>query len=88
MDELDKKIEEAAKIFSNNMAYEGVACYGFIQGAMSPEAKEYWQEGMYTESQVRNMFIRYMFSWNNCSSDEDVDAIMNSWKIDIEKEKK
>lgn len=47
-----------------------------------------WQkERSYSESQIRNMFIRYMFSWNNCDSDEDVDAILNAWKTEQNKVK-
>lgn len=53
MTELEKRIEEACKVGASypsswNSGYQA----GFIKGAKSPEAKAYWQEGMYTNEQM------------------------------------
>lgn len=94
MKELEKKIDEAAKEFAikahTKPGTETAlnAEYWWRYGALSPEAKEYWQQGMYNESQIRNLFITHMFSWNNCDSDEMVDAIINAWKTEQNKKKK
>jgi hypothetical protein len=61
MSELEKKIEEAAEEFScNGNPFDqdiAVRSRAFIIGAKSPEAKEYWQKGMYTEEEVKELFI-------------------------------
>lgn len=53
----EQKIEEAAKKYAN-VCYNYIASLiGFTKGALSQEAKEYHTKGMYTEEEVRNLFI-------------------------------
>ena len=54
MNNLEKKIEEAAKMYvaKNRQIASEESIESFIDGAKSPEAKEYWQHGMYTEKEV------------------------------------
>ena len=64
MNDLEKKIEEAAK--KSSMDYDSrdytydIAKQEFIIGAKSPEAKEYWQQGMYTEEEVTTLINRLL----------------------------
>ena len=48
-----KKIEEAGK----SLLPEGKRD-AFFLGAISPQAKEYWQKGMYTEEEVLSLLKR------------------------------
>lgn len=69
MKELERKIEEAAE---NNVAppdnywipdrEERIAISAFKKGAKSDEAKAYWQEGMYTEGEVKEMLNSLFFT--------------------------
>lgn len=56
MNYLEKKIEDACHKTRDPQV--------FHQGIMSPEAKEYWQQGMYTEEEVYNLLNVYL--WNTC----------------------
>lgn len=68
--ELEKKIEQAAKLYCQDL-YHGefltmVIKEVFILGAKSPEAKEYWQKGMYTEEEVKKLIaLKYMRDYND-----------------------
>lgn len=75
MEDLEKKIKEAARKAVGlpiGFDYEEEAYYNsqkihrydtFIQATLSPEAKEYWQQGMYTEEEVLVLLFAYM--WNS-----------------------
>ena len=56
-----KQIEKAAKDQFWDDDDESISCYSssdcknyFIKGALSPEAKEYWQQGMYTKAELNS----------------------------------
>lgn len=55
MKDYEKQIEEAAIESSNGSWNESDWTSGFIYGAKSPEAKEYWQQGMYSEEEVKRL---------------------------------
>lgn len=79
--DLEKKIEEAARIRSklkegfdvgeeryyNSQALDNY--HSFIEGAKSFEAKEYWQQGMYTEEEVKALLNKYLIE--QCASKWD-----------------
>ena len=59
MKDLEKKIEEAAKKYSLRLGYHDEAFEdeeAFTIGALSHEAKEYWQQGMYTYQDLKDAF--------------------------------
>lgn len=66
MKDLEKAIEEAALTYAKNdetptdyFCYETLEdCW--ISGAKSPEAKEYWQHGMYSEEEVIALFDNWL----------------------------
>lgn len=60
MKDLEEKIEEAAEKIWTWMAQPQRDA--FVLGAKSPEAKEYWQQGMWTPQQVIEMLIDYVKS--------------------------
>ena len=56
----EDNIKEAAKKYAEstplrNREY-GLTHSAFTSGALSPEAKEYWQQGMYTKQEVKDLF--------------------------------
>lgn len=55
------KIEEAAKKYSyNSSAIKAeYARAGFMAGATSQEAKEYWRRGMYSEEEVLELLYTF-----------------------------
>lgn len=70
MEELEKKVEEAAKKYIKDYYSEQIMpkCVkdAFINGAKSPEAKEYWQKGMYSEEELLDLTDE--FSWRHDKS--------------------
>lgn len=54
MEDIEKKIEEAANIYSKKYPTLAGIDLAFMIGVKSPEAKEYWQQGMYTENDIMN----------------------------------
>lgn len=59
--DLEKKIEEVAtkKYEKTRGSFSPGSKFlekVFVEGAKSSEAKEYWQQGMYTEEEVLNLF--------------------------------
>lgn len=58
------KIEIAA-LKQRNVIEKGYV-HSFIIGALSPEAKEYWQHGMYSEEEVLRLFelFKIEFAWH------------------------
>ena len=77
MNELEKKIEEAADnhhyfginapIGSRNRANFEQKKESFIAGAKSDAAKNYWQKGMYTEEEVKELFRKFVIENTNIS---------------------
>ena len=73
MKDYEKEIVEAADLKyttqSANPPYceikEKAAIRGFIEGAKSEAAKEYWQQGMYSEDDLKNFS---KFCKDHCSS--------------------
>lgn len=67
MEDLEKKIEEAAELYGKS--YDdifgtcGVATDSFESGAKSPEAKAFHQQGMYTEEEVKEVLLKSQGSW-------------------------
>lgn len=62
MDELEKKIEEAAFKFckdSKNIEIQGFEFNAFCEGAKSEEAKAFHIQGMYTEEEVKELLECY-----------------------------
>lgn len=57
MGDLEKQIEEAAYKYGNK-TNSHVGDNNFIVGAKSEAAKEYWQQGMYSEEEVFNLIDR------------------------------
>lgn len=67
MEDLEKKIEEAGLNFATrdghftinplNEAGIRATIKGFEAGAKSPEVKEYWQQGMYSEEEVKAILL-------------------------------
>lgn len=60
MEDLEKKIEEAAIVYENQRKQDlsivsegyGSFFFSFLDGAKSEAAKEYWQQGMYSRTQL------------------------------------
>ena len=46
-------INESAEYYARFLANKELAEHSFIVGANSPAAKEKWQQGMYTEGEVK-----------------------------------
>lgn len=67
MKDLEKQIEEAAETNANSLSKTIdldeldfiIANNAFITGAKSPETKEYWQQGMYTEEEVKDLLDKH-----------------------------
>lgn len=56
--ELEKKIEEASIIYARGVVIDystKTRAIAFIAGAKSLEAKEYWQQRMYTEEETEKL---------------------------------
>ena len=51
MKDCEKRIEDVAKNFSNVFSEREM----FVKGAKSDVAKEYWQQGMYSEQEVEEL---------------------------------
>ena len=73
-----KAIEKQAKAFSKERGMDEEAEYcvyrGFLEGAKSEAAKEFWQRGMYSEGELRLLLDKYLYEqcvskWD--SSDDD-----------------
>lgn len=73
---MSKLIEEAALKYANKHKDYNCAGLIFYDGAKSEAAKEYWQQGMYTEEEVLkiidNLFHKYASSYRH---DAKVDFI-------------
>lgn len=71
MNDLEKQIEEAAKKESKERGYDEEAEYciyrGFLSGAKSEAAKNYWQQRMYSNLDIANM-IAALGEWDTLSS--------------------
>lgn len=72
MKDLENRIEEAAIQASRVACSTSEYKFGFVKGVKSPEAKEYWQQKMYTENEVWNL----IFSCVNMYLDWFKDAIL------------
>lgn len=75
MDELEKNIEIAAlQFWRDNFDVESGREHGsessFIAGAMSEEAKEYWQKGMWNNEEVLNLL--YLAFGDKCYSQKRI----------------
>lgn len=57
MEDLENKIEEAACKFAKEGHLN--SAMSFALGVESEVAKEYWQQGMYSEEEVKNILILY-----------------------------
>jgi len=88
-DILKKKIEEAAEkefiLFRDEnpiIPNKDIRPFklGFIKGALSPEAKEYWQQGMYTEEQLREITLEFFFHWYNSPGANTYQGFDDWWK--------
>lgn len=70
-EDLEKKIEDAAQEYtrslSNDFEISRRRKESFIRGAKSPEAKEYWQQGMYSKEHVQRLVD--IITWYNTESD-------------------
>lgn len=53
MKDLEKQIEEAA--LRREKVLNGSLTRAWKDGALSHEAKEYWQQGLYTEKEVKDL---------------------------------
>jgi hypothetical protein len=84
-------IEEAAKQYSiwpRNGELPDLIEQSFIEGAHSPEAKDFHTQGMYSEEQLRQAFlcgVSYADSHPKDTDvglgDEEIDYQLESWKI-------
>jgi len=87
MKELEKKIEEAAIncadiIYDDTSEKWKVMCGAFKDGVKSTEAKEYWQQGMYTEEEVRGKArdaFNQAISFFHIESNNSADFRFNTW---------
>lgn len=52
-------IDEAAKYYARHLQNKEIAEFSFVVGVNSPTAKEYWQQGMYTELEVLSLLTRW-----------------------------
>jgi hypothetical protein len=63
MEYLKKKIEETAKSIGRILGPHGdnnvLLTQAFEEGALSPEAKEYWQQEMYTKEEILKLLNKY-----------------------------
>lgn len=62
MKDLEKQIEDAALNYSLKSVNEEAQLYkgiSFIKGAKSLEAKEYWQQGMYSEEDLYEILNKF-----------------------------
>ena len=79
--DLEKQIEISADKFADSewrysngyIVAEAVKQY-FIIGAKSEAAKQYWQQGMYTEEEVKQMIVKF---FNSCT-----DSFINQYSFD------
>ena len=83
----EEKIKEASEKFIETRRYDSRGyppVKWFVAGALSPEAKEHWQQGMYTEEQVRGLvFMAYNLRTedNHVRSTESLTAWFNDKKL-------
>jgi len=62
MENIEDKIKQAAIKFAkedDSLGLENCSRWEFISGIKSPEAKKYWQQGMYTEERVVNLLHKF-----------------------------
>lgn len=83
MNDLEKQIEEAAYKYGNKINSH-VGDNNFIVGAKSPEAKQYWQQGMYSEEEVEILCLKAindsLTSVNRFMNNSDCELIdQNIW---------
>ena len=57
MKDLEKQIEEAVIKYPNEHTNQLPIEVAFYDGAKSPEAKEYWQHGMYSEEEAKKLAL-------------------------------
>lgn len=79
--EIWEKIQITETLFDSNITN------AFIVGAKSPEAKQYWQQGMYSEEEVLNLIRDAIeYGYNACYDKKGIgDVMINKW---IEENKK
>ena len=65
MTNLELKIKDAAHTYASNfvMRKRSEIRESFCDGAMSPEAKEFWQQGMYSKEDLKVMIPEFMNYW-------------------------
>lgn len=66
------KIEIAAEKYAESIGnIDGTAIFDWKRGALSPEAKEYWQQGMYSEEDVKRLILSALKEdWNLINPNE------------------
>jgi hypothetical protein len=82
MKDLEKKMQEASEKYAKSISLETedteiddeFHAEDFVKGALSPEAKEYWQQKMYTLDQITEMvetdfddYLDHLLDNNLCS---------------------
>ena len=82
---MKQTIEEAAKEYMEKGNYSGYG--GFVAGANSPEAKEFWQQGMYSEEDVREIATDFFRYWYNTISGTNTDEGFSIWFEEYKKKK-
>ena len=93
MKDYEKQIEEAAiKCIRGNDAMKASPYSCFIEGAKSPETKEYWQQGMYTKENLKaawnSGYNKAISSINEDRFDEDDTALTFDEWFDLLNKKK
>ena len=56
---IDQKIEDAAKVIANKFPNLTGIDYAFALGVRSPVAREFNQKGMFSKEEVENILIEY-----------------------------
>lgn len=82
-----KKIEKAAEKYAESISLgtedteidDEFHAEDFVKGAISPEAKEYWQEGMYTEEEVQELLHNCLIYCNAFSTTERIRSFLKAW---------
>lgn len=88
MKDYEKQIEEAANKHIESREHKDSSRYSFLYGVKSPEAKEFHQQGMYTEEEVKE--ILESFQWyakDNCEAnylDEETAEIVFGYDYNFE----
>ena len=85
MEDLEKHIEISADKFADSewrysngyIVAEAVKQY-FIVGAKSEAAKNFWQQGMYSEEEVKGMIIKFY----NSNTKHDQIGFINQYSFD------